>query len=596
MRLCLWMPVAASAALLASCGGGGGGGVGSAGSVAVTPTPSPSPSPTPTPTNTSLLDLQANQTFTGNAAGVTAAFDLTNKAVITGNGNNESLTVNYDASAKSYTLTTGGRTQVFAPTDVNSTTTNDTQYRKTDGTNIDYLTLVKVPYTGTTPSKYVAIGYWQRNVLTGTRQDTLFDVFTYGFPTAAGVVPRSGTASFATDVFGLAAYPGHEPRIFQGRGTFSADLLSGLFSFNSPLTETNLLTGASIVGGSVNLLGSGKFGSDSTFSGNMRYDGAYGTVSGTVSGRFFGPAAEEVGAAFVGNNSAGATVNGALTGQRNDALPAVNQALTNLIAPQLFFGQGALLTFTTFDSGGTPQARTTTLTGQLNRALDGSFTYGPGASNLPSGTFNSPSIVASSDPNFVSYQPTFNGQPVKLDLYKPGSANSELVLTYATFGRWSSTAKNGAVTEFNQVYFAYGIETPARLLAAKTGSGHYVGVAYGAGANQTTGALYDIKGTSMFDIDFSRQSYSGAIALKGTSTNGAAAVDFGNFTFAAPLSAFTAESAADLMQNGQLRGTLTQRFFGPDGEEIAGPFTLSVPGAAGSGFTAIAGVAVAKQQ
>jgi hypothetical protein len=169
------------------------------------------------------------------------------------------------------------------------------------------------------------------------------------------------------------------------------------------------------------------------------------------------------------------------------------------------------------------------------------------------------------------------------------------VLTYATFGRWSSTFKHDAVTEFSQVYFAYGLETPARLLAAKTGTGHYAGVAYGAGANQTTGALYDVKGTSAFDVDFSRQSYVGALALKGTSTNGAAAVDFGNFTFAGPLSTFTAQSAADLMQNGQALGTLTQQFYGPDGEEIAGPFTLVVPGSPGSGLTAIAGAAVAKR-
>lgn len=588
MRLCWWTPVAASAALLSSCGGGG---VNSAGSTPITSTP------TPTPTNTTLLDLKASQTFGNTAAGVTTAFDLTNKTVISGTGTPETLTISYDAPSQSYTVSTSGRTQTFAPSDVKTTSTGETVYQKTDGTSRDYLTIVKTPYTSPTQPKYVGLGYWQHNVVGGSRQDTQFDTFAYGLPTAASAIPRTGTASFGIDVFGLATNPGFEPRIFEGHGSFSADLLSGLFSTNTYLTESGLLSGDAISGGGIQLQGAGKLGSDGTFAGNMLYGGVNGDVAGTLNGRFYGPSAEEIGAAFVGSNASGATVNGAFTGQRDASVPAVNLAMTNLITSQLFYTQEALLTFTTFDgNAATPQARTTTMISQLNRSTDGSFTYGPGMSTLPGGTFNSASAVASADPNFTSYQQTTNGQTVKLDLYKPGGANTELALTYASFGRWSSSSKNGVVTEADRVYFAYGLETPARLLSAKTGTGHYAGIAYGAGANQTTGALYDVKGTSSFDVNFSQQNYTGALGLKGTSTNGAAAADFGNFTFGGKLAAYTAESAADLMQNGSPLGTLTQRFYGPDGEEIAGPFTVVVPDAAGKGLTAIAGVAVAKRQ
>ena len=50
------------------------------------------------------------------------------------------------------------------------------------------------------------------------------------------------------------------------------------------------------------------------------------------------------------------------------------------------------------------------------------------------------------------------------------------------------------------------------------------------------------------------------------------------------------------MQGANAVGTLTQRFYGPDGEELAGPFTLSARDAAIGGITAIAGVTVAKRQ
>jgi hypothetical protein len=573
-------------ALLAGCGDAGG--VNSAGST---------PTPTPTPTNTTLTNLQASQSFTNDAATTNVAFDLTTKTTIAGTAQTNALTVSYDAPSKSYTLTAPGRTQTFASSNVAATTTGDVRYQKTDGTNRDYLTLVKVPYTGTAATQYVGLGFWQRNIGTGTRQDTSFDTFTYGLTTPASAVPRTGSASFGIDVFGLSATPGSEPREFQGHGSFGIDLAAGVFSTNTYLTETGLLSGNGITGGGIQLQGSGHLSSsDGTFSGDILYGGQNGSVAGLLTGRFYGPSAEELGASFSGGNADGATVTGSFTGQRDTTAPAVNETLTNIVAAQLFYTHEAVLSATTFDGNVSPeQVRTTTLTSQFNRQNSDTFTYGPGESDLPGGSFTATSAVASTNPNFTAYQKTFNGQDVRLELYKPGGSNTELALTYASFGRWSSSSKNGVVTQASQVYFAYGLETTANLLSAKTGTAHYAGLAYGAGANQYTGAAYDVKGTSSFDVDFLHQNYTGALALKGTSTSGAAAVDFGTYTFAGALSHTTADSAASLVQGGNAVGALTQRFYGPGGEEIAGPFTLVTRDANGNAATAIAGVAVAKR-
>jgi len=572
---------------LGACGGGGGG---YSGGVSSTPTP------TPTPTNTSITNLVANQNFANNDASSTLTFDLSTDTTTTGTAKLAPLTVTYDATSKSYTLSGVNGPETFAAADLVSSAGGEAKYRKGTGNDRDYLTLVTTPYTGSTSNKYVGLGYWQRNTITGSTQNTFFDVFTYGLATPATATPRTGSAAFAVDVFGVEAIPGIEPRVFQGRGAFNVDFGSSVFSTDTYLTETGLLTGQGVSGGGLELKAAGTLTSGtSLFSGNFVYGGQNGSISGQLSGGFYGPAADELGASFAGSNSAGASVTGGLTGQRDTTLPAANLTLLNMTSPQLFYTQEAVLDYTSFDGdSAAPYARTTTMVSQLNHLDNNTFSYAPGRSDLPGGTFTATSVVPSSDPNFTRYQKSFNGQDVTLELYRPGSANTELALTYASFGRWHSSAKQGVVTTDSTDYFVYGLATPAGLLSAKKGTAHYAGIAYGAGANETTGARYDVRGTSIFDVNFTDQSYSGALALHATNATSSQAVDFGTFSFANPLSATTAASQAMLMQNGINVGGLTTNFYGPNGEEIGGPFTVNVADPTGSGRAAIAGITLAK--
>ena len=225
--------VALAAAVLTLEGCGGGEGVG--------PTPPPPPAPA---TNSSFANLTSSQTFSSDSATTSVTFDLTTKTASAGAASEPALTISYDATTKSYTVSAPGRSEVFAPGDtVTSATTGQTRFAKVDGANHDFLTLVSIPYSGTTANQYVQLAYWQRDVLTGNQQDTTFDTLTYGFATAASAIPRTGTASFNTDVFGLATTPGFEPRVFQGAGRFDVDFQAGIFSTSTPLTETGLVTG-----------------------------------------------------------------------------------------------------------------------------------------------------------------------------------------------------------------------------------------------------------------------------------------------------------------------------------------------------------------
>lgn len=587
MRQRVWLATAALA-LLSGCGGSGGG----VNSTPAPPTPTPSPSPTPTG---SIHDLSRDESFQADAASSAISFNLTSSTTITGTTSSEALTVSYDAGSKSYTVSAGGRSDTFSPADIAISDGGQVQYAKSSGTQRDYLTLVTVPYTSSTSTHYVGLGYWQQNALDSGTQNTSFDTFTYGYQSPASAIPRAGRASFGVDVFGLAATPGHEPREFQGHGTFDTDFLSGVFSTQTYLNETGLISGDGVSGGGIELTGAGHLTSGNGFSGNVLYGGWDGSLAGTIAGHFYGPAAQELGASFNASNSDGSTVTGSMTGSLDPSNPAVNETLTNLVTPQLFYTQEALLSITDIP-GGTNDVRTTTMVSQLNDQTSGNLTYGPGRSDLVGGTWTTTAQVASPDPNFVSYKKSFNGQEAQLDLYKPGPGNTELALTYASFGRWRSTQpQGGANTELDQVYFVYGLETPTGLLGGRTGSGHYQGIVYGAGADQTGATRYDIGGTSTFDIDFSNQKYTGALAMTGAKTDGSGSLDFGAYGFSGKLSSGT-PMTADILQGTDIAGQITPRFFGPDGEEIGAPFTLAIGAGKPGAGTQIAGVAVAKRQ
>jgi hypothetical protein len=143
-------------------------------------------------------------------------------------------------------------------------------------------------------------------------------------------------------------------------------------------------------------------------------------------------------------------------------------------------------------------------------------------------------------------------------------------------------------------YGAYGLEAPSGLLSGKTGTGSYRGILYGAGRQYPSNVFYDVKGSSQFTVDFGAQSYTGALAMTGTPSDGSGAIDFGSYDVAGRLTNTGVTGA--LTRAGVETGQFAPHFYGPDGEEIVAPFSVTAPaGTPGAGIT-IQGVAAAKRQ
>ena len=582
----------AAGIVLSGCGGGDG----------VSSTPTPVAAPPPAPVNTTITDLRASQSFTNDAAKTDVSFNLTSKTTIMAKAANAPLTISYDAASNSYLVTSSGTAETFTSTDKQlGTIPGEARYSHRSVTSSSYLTLVTTPYYGTTSNRYVGLGYLQRNAVSGDRQDTGFATFTYGLDTAASGVPKAGSGKFATDVFGLESVPGSEPNVFQGRGRFDVDFVNGLYSTTTSVTRTGLISGQGVVGGGIDLTGGGRLAStNGTFSGEVVYSNGSRQIGGVLAGRFYGPNGEEIGASFYGSASDGSAFNGSLTGQHDATLSPVNISFARLVTPQLFYADATTLTVLTARTGEVRQIfdypgllGSGVSRSQFNDKTSGNVSFGPPTSNLAGGDYTVTAIVGG-DANFTSYARTIAGQSTRLELYKTGADNRELALTYASFGRYSTSIDSDPIqTEADRVFFVYGFNTPNGLFANRTGTASYAGVAYGAGANPA-GTLYDVTGSSRLTVDFGSQSLSGSLSLRGT--NGLSSIDYGAFGFAGKLFSYGSSATADISRTaGASLGSMLINFYGPSAEEVGGLYRLRVPDGVGAN-TLITGAMVAKKQ
>lgn len=601
---------------VSACGGGGG--------VASTPTPSGPPTPAPAQTIASPSTGQ----FATEAAHADASYDLAANEVLSSDSSPTTMQVHYNASTRTYSLTSGTRSFSFGSAALQTgSAAGESRYRHRSNGTTEYLTLVTKPYNLDNHNKYVGLGYWETIQASGGEQSSQFDIFAYGYKTPANAVPKAGGVSYDMDAFAMVAVPGQEPKALAGAGSFDIDFLTGAFSAEAFVEEYALGSDTIGSGGSIVLRAGGHVGSGNSFSGNVTYTGFVSStigpsVSGTIQGSFFGPNAEEIGASFIADNVDGAHVAGAITGQQTNRPPAT-LAISNLPIDTTFNSRSSELrlyfdttTTTAFkDASGYANDRWWE-PGKVTLKLNGDVIVQTTYNNDPRATFTSADRSLVQKENFTSFDASdatlfasSDKASVHFDLYKIGKDNPELQLSYVGFGIWSQTFlgtdtynNRTSRTEFFQ-YILYGLETQKSLMSGKTGSASYRGVVYGNSAT-TDGVLQDVGGTSRFDVDFSTQTFAGSLDLTVGDSGG-------------PKSALGTWTFSNQLVNGQMgptplfpnnatfqiddTNTINPRFYGPDGSEIGATFSIirsmSPPNImGGSSKISITGVTVANRQ
>ncbi|NKJ03019.1 hypothetical protein FHW92_005130 [Novosphingobium sp. SG707] len=558
----------------------------------------PTPISPPSGVNANLLGPLKSESFANDAVGGTGSYGAGNSGSASAGA--ATVAFSYDAASGTYTVSAGGTSQSFAPSAKSASGSNalSSVYIINGTTSADALTLTNPGTSGAFTYKYVGAGFWQHSSGSTGSNTTQEYAFTYGVATPGTAVPRTGQAIFSVDLLGALAKFGGTVSM-NGSGTLAADFGSGSLTMAGTFSELDPVSGATIMP-SANWSGQGTIASSSNaISGTMRTSpnavSPYPTsLTGTFTGRFYGPSADEVGAAF------------SLTGSDGLELAAVGTLTGRQTTATGITGTGAA--FYSLSGGGT------TPVGDLRYFVDSTKTFtsayttiGAGGNYITfvknaNGSYNLSDTVSSAPLNFdstnvISQNAVFtnyktsvaSGYPTdELTLFNPGAGNTTLALTYVSYGQWRSTS---ASTQVSDRAFIYGQLTGTGLMPT-TGSATYTGIASGRGVGATSSTdAYTLSGTSRFDVNFGTASLTSSVSgtLLNTTTNASTALGTVSFSGNISNGAFTATTAPSASVSGQMAGA----FFGPTASEVGAVFTLA--NNSGAMPYTIVGAAVAKR-
>lgn len=568
---------------LSACGGEGGGGMNS--------TPTPTPTTTPTP-NDDLVKPLTSETFTNDA--------VTGSASFSGSGTGSSsvakstVTFQYDASTGAYAVSTAGRSQTFRPADKDAALSagdGDVYVRKS-GSTTDSLFITHnsaAPGRRSAPQfQYVGAGVWQHTTASDTSGSGTVDAFAYGVQTPDAAVPRTGSAVYDVGLYGVAAYS-DAVLATRGLGTLRADFASNKLSGSGTL-QGYFASGAA--GESWNWGASATISSTAnTFNGAFVINpGAPTSASGSLTGRFYGPKAQELGGAFTAHdNFVGTSWAGVMLG-KDDSLFPTTTSLRDLVA-DIDFARASFSYTWLNDSVNGPMASS----GEPNPTQDFlTIRYSQADSALVLDKFyeieQQPLLAA--DRNSAKSSKTFDvytftrtgvdGTPVNytVKVLRTADDNPAIQLTYTSLVAWNyATAGAGRYSDRLDGYAGFGIATPASGLP-RTGTASYALYLYGQSdlAQGSSGRLrsYEVSGTGTLNFDFGGGTFGGSLNPTMTDPESGTRYDLGNYAlstsaYAAGSPTFVGSFSPEVQAKyPYAESTISGQFTGPNAQELFG--------------------------
>lgn len=595
---------------LAGCGGGsGGGGVAStppppapAPTPPAPPPPPPSPPPPPpTTANADLISLTQSETFTNDSRTGTVGYPKTTGA-FAATASAGAVNIVYDSATQTYTLTSGSRTQSFAPAEVDNATSNGLikVYKKTSGTITDTLTLTR-PGSAGSLYRYVGGAFWQRTIDGTTAVNGEFDAVAYGVETLDSAIVRTGGATYATTLLGVVARP-DTLYAMAGEATLSLNFLTGAIggrSLGGGLRETRADTGTP--GRQWDWQFNGTLASTSNAIAGTVTLGVANTdsMTGTGNGRLYGPASDELGIAFQASGADGSRAVGTILGRKtSNTITGNNPSLTNLQFDETFgrLAYGSVA-YRSTSNAGLPSVFSTDYILQppvfelRYSAATQQFSL-VNTGNQPNTTVISTSGTADAaltNSKFLGYSTSSPTDIVRWRMYRVGSGNSEIALTYSSFYNLLNITQvpgiPGAWTTTN-VWVPFGVATPNASMPT-TGSASYNGFLNG---NAIDGNIGDptatVSGTIAVGVNFGTAAVTGSISPVITYPTGTTRVlgtySFltGNYTnpgvniqgvIGSP--GIGATFAGGPQNAGPVyNGSIAATFFGPAAQELTGRF------------------------
>ncbi|MCA0208010.1 MAG: transferrin-binding protein-like solute binding protein [Proteobacteria bacterium] len=537
--------------------------------------------------------LDNSQLFAADGATITTTLtgasgsNVTTGTFSNGSRSSEGPAIFYDSASRSYALIASDRSQTFFPSDFRILTATNTETFGPGGRTV-------MPTNGQSINlTYARAGGWTfRDGSTNGVTRYRLSNFVYGMPTTDASLPRTGSANFRIIVGGTIADADYPNLMgFNGAGALEANFGTGEIQGLGTLDyrEDFSLSGRATATPTGNFNLSAQIsGSANRFNGTMNLTGI-GNYSGALTGRFFGPAAQELGGSFSISDGGTGLGAGTILGVRDSTavLPSSVVPLLSLPGPTdlasryTIFGSSA-------NAGHIVGVNFDPATNSYVLAMAGSPVAGTPSTPLPLNASNRD--AGASDASFTAYTGTFQGAPFTAKTSLPGASNPTIALTYTGY----ATMAYG-LPQFRTNYFAvYGVGTPA-LNMPRTGSATFDGILAGhgsvevrnAGANGTLD-FYNLSGTSRMVADFATASFASTFGINGINTVDQSNRSFGNFSVNGTITGAT-------FSGGINGNSFAGQFFGPNANEFGGIFdffTTTMPTADQSILTRLQGIAV----
>ncbi|QHL91268.1 hypothetical protein GVO57_11160 [Sphingomonas changnyeongensis] len=489
------------------------------------------------------------------------------------------LSVQYDASARSYAILSGQDTLATLQTQGSGAIDGNPifdVFRAIGGLVTSTLSLTRTGETSRYGTRFVAGGTLQNSEpFAGSTLNQLTS-FVFGLRTAEAEVPRTGSASFGVGLLGaLTGLNDFQP--ITGSGLLTLDFSTGRTTGNG-VASTRFATFSGFSSPSYfRWSTNGNFSvASNRLQGDIQLELNPGSpLPGTIEGRLFGPSGSELGASF----SAGfgqQMAAGTLTGTRGTAAPAFETLATLLSNTSL----QQLETEVLYDASATAGRFTATGVRPISQSEIRIRTLGPDAQAIE--MFANPltpatRVDALSDPLFVAYRNTGTTFPTvrTTRLYRYMTPNPELALTYSTFAMTEMDLGN----QFIDYTTVFGLAT-GFVNAPRSGSGVYQGVLHGTAVGAgPDGDRFSLQGSARLEFDWQAQTIGGRLSPVATNLRTRTATPLGDFTLRGSTPFLSASFDAVISGQPGAAGRLKGAFYGPNAEEATGAFSLFTPGA-----------------
>lgn len=268
-----------------------------------------------------------------------------------------------------------------------------------------------------------------------------------------------------------------------------------------------------------------------------------------------------------------------------------NSSLVNLQYSEDFIGRASVMRYdVSRATGGATVLSGSENTGGRIRYDAATRSYTLTGTTYPQSTFGPANrLDASSGPVITAYEKVSGNQRENLALFNPGAGNTELALTYTSYGALQKVIDNGATVAVNTAFFTYGVQTAASDMP-RTGSVNYRTKIDGQFADST--GVYVISGPSSFRANFGAGTIAFTMDPVGQHVVNGSVKSLGSHTINGSIAVGNQFQGTTTLGVGPYYANLAGYFYGPGAAELGGSFMITGNGAiTGTG----AGIVVGKK-